>query len=247
MNKLISLKNRILIKLEPKYNPNSITHKQALRFFNCRKKGYEEIISAVLPYISSEGVIFDIGANIGYFSLLLLENIDFRGSVYLFEPVPNLTSLCVNTFRDKIYKTKVFPFGLSDENKKIEIYTDNNGNIGWNTLISKKTTSNMSKMQVKVKSFDSLSLNIKPDLIKVDVEGAEYKVFRGMLNSLKTWKPLPVILCEVAWGQSHPDWNEELSVFKELENLGYCLCDLDKCKIDINKLQQTTDVLFLPR
>jgi FkbM family methyltransferase len=240
------VKNAILRKFERKHNPEDISYEDAFKWFEHRKDAYEKLISAAQPYVDSEGTIFDIVANIGYFSFLLLRQIAFRGSVYLFEPVPNLANLCRRTFRGSPYKVKVFDFALGDENGESEIFTARNGNIGWNTFISNKASPEMARIKVKVKRYDSTGIKAKPCFIKVDVEGAEYKVFRGgILKSLKTWKPLPVILCEVGWGgDSHPNWSDERLIFKELEKLGYSFYNLDKSRIDIGNLQQTTDVLM---
>jgi FkbM family methyltransferase len=239
--------NRILRKLEKKQNPNNITYETAIKWFGRREDIYEDLLEAVIPYVDREGTIIDVGANIGYFSLLLMKKIDFLGSAYLFEPVPNLANLCKTNFKDKPYKVQVFNFGLSNEDGEFEIFTDRDGNIGWNTLIAGKATANMEKIKVKTKKFDSVGIEARPSFIKVDVEGTEYKVFQGMLNSMKTWKPLPVILCEVGWGQSHPNWKEELLVFGELGKLGYDFYDLKKLKIDMAGLKKTTDVICIPR
>lgn len=141
----------------------------------------------------------------------------------------------------------MFDFGLSDIDTEEDIFIAGNGNLGWNTLVSQKATSNMTKVRIRLKPFDTCGIDVTPSLIKVDVEGAEYRVFRGMLGSLRKWHPLPVVLCEVGWGQSHPAWEEEMSVFTEMKRIGYTICDLDGLPIDENNLQGTTDVLFIPR
>jgi hypothetical protein len=64
---------------------------------------------------------------------------------------------------------------------------------------------------------------------------------------LETWNPRPVILCEVGWGTSHPNWDEELEVFGELRKMGYSICDLDGVEIDEKSISSTTDVLMIPK
>lgn len=241
------LRRRVTHHLEKKYSAATVTHKEAMEWFEFRKDRYDRLISAVYPYVSSNGVIFDVGANIGYFTFLLAERLNFKGSAYLFEPVPHLAELCKTTFRDVSFGVTVFDFGLSDRDAEEAIFIAGNGNLGWNTLVSQMATSDMKKVPIRLKSFDTCGIDVTPSLIKVDVEGAEYKVFRGMVDSLKKWKPLPVVLCEVGWGQSHPAWEEEMSVFTEMKQIGYVICDLDGLPIDENNLQATTDVLFIPR
>ena len=105
----------------------------------------------------------------------------------------------------------------------------------------------MTKLPIQLKPFDTCGIDVAPSLIKVDVEGAEYRVFRGMFGSLRKWQPLPVVLCEVGWGESHPKWEEEMSVSREMSQIGYTICDLDGLVIDENDLQKTIDVLFIPK
>ena len=241
------LTNTLRRRFEHHYSPNSISYEEALQWFERRKDSYEELIIAVAPLVDPQGTMFDVGANIGYFSLLLMEEIHFSGNAYLFEPVPNLANLCKSTFKDKPYKTQVFDFALSDQDGEFEMFTAGDGNIGWNTFISQNTAPDMQNVTVKSKRFDSAGIEVIPSFIKIDVEGAEYKVLQGMMKSLNAWKPLPVILCEVAWGQNHPHWKEELAVFDELGKLGYDFCDLKKGKIEIAELKKTTDVILMPR
>jgi Methyltransferase FkbM domain len=141
----------------------------------------------------------------------------------------------------------VFDFGLSDRDTEEDIFIAGDGNLGWNTIVSQWATPGMTKARIRLKPFDACGIDVTPHLIKVDVEGAEYKVLRGMLGSFRKWHPLPVILCEIVCGQSHPAWEEEMSVFKEMKQLGYTICDLGGSAIDENILQGTNNVLFIPR
>ena len=128
-------KNRLLSLTETKHSPMSVTHKEAMKWFKHRKAGYEELVSAVTPYLNQDSIIFDVGANVGYFSFMLAKKIDFNGSIYLFEPLPNLAKLCEETFQGTSYETKVFNYGLSNEDSEQDIFVSSNGNIGWNTLV----------------------------------------------------------------------------------------------------------------
>jgi FkbM family methyltransferase len=241
------LKRRITRRLEKKHSALTVTHNEAMKWYERRKDEYERLITAVCPYVSNDAIIFDIGANIGYFTLLLTERLNFKGSAYLFEPVPHLAELCKTTFCGVTFSVTVFDFGLSDGDTEEDIFIANNGNLGWNTLVSQMTTADMTKIRIRLKTFDTCGIDVTPSFIKVDVEGAEYKVFRGMLGSLRKWHPLPVVLCEVGWGQSHPAWEEELSLLVGMKRIGYTICDLNGLPIDENNLQGTTDVLFIPK
>jgi FkbM family methyltransferase len=226
--------------------PLTVSHRQAMEWFENRRHEYNRLISAVYPYVSSDSTIFDIGANIGYFTLLLAERVKLLGSAYLFEPIPHLAELCKATFLNARFRATVFDFGLSDKDTEEDMFIAQNGNLGWNTLVSEKTSPDMRKVRVRLKSFDGCGIDATPSLIKIDVEGYEYMVFRGMLSSIPKWSPLPVMLCEIGWGRSHPAWDEEMSVLREMKAIGYAICDLAGSRIDESCLEATTDVLLIP-
>ena len=240
-------KNRLLMLTEKKKSAMSVTHKDAMKWFEIRKSGYEELISAIGPYVNKDSIIFDIGANVGFFSYLLAETIDLKGSIYLYEPLPHLAKLCRETFDGAPYNANVFEYGLSDSDSEVDLFVASNGNLGWNTIIQSKASEDMEKVRIKLKQFENCKPDVIPTFIKIDVEGSEYLVLRGMLDSLKTWTPLPVILCEVGWGTSHPNWDEELKVFDELKEIGYSFCDLEGVEIDESSISGTTDILLIPK
>ena len=122
----------------------------------------------------------------------------------------------------------------------------NSGNLGWNTMVAEKANDTMTRIEIEVRRFDDLGLTARPDLVKIDVEGAEHRVLQGMFASLERWTPRPVILCEVGWGANHPQWQEELAAFDRLADLGYTARTLGGDALDVRQLTRTTDVVFVP-
>ena len=240
-------RNRFLLFTEKKNSAMSVTHKDAMKWFEIRKSGYEELISAIQPYVHQDSVIFDVGANVGFFSHMLAEKIGLKGSLYLYEPLPHLAKLCKETFDGTAYDANVFDYGLSESDSEVDLFVASNGNLGWNTIIQSKASEDMLKVQIKLRNFENCKPDVMPTFIKIDVEGSEYMVLRGMLDSLKEWATLPVILCEVGWGTSHPNWEEELKVFNELKKIGYSFCNLEGIEIDESSISGTTDVLLIPK
>jgi FkbM family methyltransferase len=228
-------------------DPRVTTYEEALRWFEHRKPDYDNLITVSATYVDPTGVFLDIGANIGYFSLLLTKKVNFAGSAFLFEPIPNLAAHCRKTFEEAAFSVQVVECALSDQDGEVEIFSSGDGNIGWNTLVAGKATPGMNKVLVPSRRFDSLGFAETPSFVKIDVEGAEHRVLRGMMESLRKWSPRPVILCEVGWGKTHPEWEAELRVFRELESLGYSFHELEgKNRLDISSLDGTTDILCLP-
>ena len=246
-NLFTRVKNQILLSTETKQSAMTVSHKDAMKWYRIRKSAFEELVSAIAPYIDQNGVVFDVGANVGFFSRLLAEKTDFKGSMYLYEPLPHLATLCEETFRDVPYDAQVFHYGLSDSDTEVDLFVASNGNLGWNTMVESKASDDMEKVRIQVKNFEDCKPDAVPTFIKIDVEGSEYLVLRGMLASLRSWSPRPVILCEVGWGTSHPKWDEELEVFEELKTIGYAFCDLAGQALDITTLSSTADVLLIPK
>jgi FkbM family methyltransferase len=230
----------------PRPNATTVDHDVALAWFESRRPTYERLAQSVEPFIDQDGVILDVGGNIGFFTKVVTESTGFTGTVHVFEPVPNLAELCARTLAEVPYTAIIHNFGLGEEASTFDLYVGGDGNLGWNTLIAAKANASMKVLRIDVRPLSDVPLDKPPCFVKIDVEGAEYLVLRGMLSSLKAWTPRPTILCEIGWGATHPSWAEELAVFDELAALGYTACDLDQQPIDVRALTKTTDVLFVP-
>ena len=191
-----------------------------------------------ITFLPLGGVLIDIGANVGVFTEQVLEK--WSGQTFLFEPVPLYANRCREKFHGNA-NVRVENFALSDVAGQFTLWLGAQ-NLGWNTFISPMTTKEMIPVDVETIVFDQYAeLNgiQRIDVIKIDVEGAEYKVLNGMRKTLATIENKPIILCEVAWGPKlHPNWAEEVEAFEWLFENGYE-------RIDYN-VSATTDVIFRP-
>ena len=156
--------------------------------------------------------IIDIGANIGYNTLMFSD----YGPVYSFEPVYyKIVSLNAESNKLK-HPINVFGFALSDEKCTSNIYLpnkefSNNGklNYGGTGLISSETAI---VQQTECERLDDVYEGT-PSIIKIDVEGYELQVLKGATKTIK--EHMPMILIEI----HHFDENNE--VHKYLKELGY--------------------------
>jgi len=157
--------------------------------------------------------ILDIGANIGYNSLMFSD----YGPVVSFEPVYHeivIRNAKLNALRHRI---NIYPCALSDEKKTTEIFIPAKG-CQSNTHINYGGTSfhlngDMKGESVKVKCerLDDI-YDGKPSIIKIDVEGHELQVLEGAKETIK--KHMPTILVEIHDFETSP-------VAKFFESLGY--------------------------
>jgi len=199
----------------------------------------KDIIGPILSYLDDNSVLVDVGANIGDYTNSVFQH--RKCFCYLFEPVPQYYKQCCLRFvgNQMVY---VENCALGSTNCKVKINVDSQ-NPGWNTFEVEKTLNyNMTQVEVDVVRFDDYAEknNIdRIDVMKIDVEGNEYSVFKGMHKTLESLKTKPAIVLEVGWGVSHPRWNLEVEEFEYLFSIGYK-------KFDYNSIDKTMDILILP-
>lgn len=125
------------------------------------------------------GVVCDIGANVGFYSLLAARK---AAKVLALEPLPeNLTFLRRHVELNSLHqRIEVFPFAASDHDGQgmFAIVPDNR---------SEGSLRPDGTMPVRTIKLDSLG--IVPDLIKIDVEGNEYAVLCGARQTLSAHHP----------------------------------------------------------
>jgi FkbM family methyltransferase len=236
----------IEVRSDVPLSPATVDLATARAWFESRRATYEMLVDAVAAHLPPDGVVLDVGANIGYFTLVLTERAGFRGRAHLFEPVPNLAELCARTVAGLPCQATVHRIGLSDTDAHVEIFVSSDGNLGWNTIVAEKAGKGMTAVEIEVARYDGLGLTEVPDLVKIDVEGAEYRVLAGMMTSIARWTPRPLILCEIGWGNGHPAWEQVLAVLDELTALGFEAMRVGGGRVDVRELRRTTDVLFVP-
>lgn len=125
--------------------------------------------------IKPGSVLYDIGANVGYFSLLASVLVGDNGKVFAFEPLPrNVEFLKKHISINKLANIEVIEAAVSYQSG--EAFFD----LGASTAMGHLSDSG--GLQVQMVSLDDLVSAGKlepPDYIKLDVEGAEYDALRG--------------------------------------------------------------------
>ncbi len=156
---------------------------------------YEKNVRNVLKNIRGD-CFFDVGANTGFYSLLLRHN--FR-QVYAIEPVPTSARRLKRRLSTRFVRNvKVVPVALSDKNGRATFYVNSDSstiidNLSASSLFEKfefrscdnapDRTYTGSPISVETITFDSLLSEPSADLVKIDVEGAEFLVLEGMRES----------------------------------------------------------------
>lgn len=130
-------------------------------------------------------VVFDVGANVGFYTLLSSVLVGSRGRVVAFEPVPrNLKFLKKHLRLNRVSNVLVMPTAVSDAVGEVHFDNSSGPSVGH--------ISELGALRVTTVMLDSLVDEGRipsPHLVKIDVEGAEAAVLRGMKTILLTSKP----------------------------------------------------------
>ena len=154
---------------------------------------YEPHVVACLRKICRPGsVAFDIGANVGYHTMLMAHLAGSEGMCYAFEPnSENCRLILIGKEHNHISNLTLMPIALSDEIGFAYFATS----LGSNGAFVDQKYMAMHGHGTVVPTFtlDSLPLP-KVDVMKIDVEGAEYKILKGAEKHLLNSRPS--IICE---------------------------------------------------
>ena len=145
------------------------------------------VLRAIQMNLQPQDVFWDIGCNVGYHSISirqLFPNIE----IYAFEPNPVIFARLWANINLNAKQIKIFNFGLATRSSFAELSIQTHGNSGLSSFMPLEAVDYDRKLFCPVFSGDDLILNNEvqaPNVIKIDVEGFEASVFRGMSNALK--------------------------------------------------------------
>lgn len=189
---------------------------ETLNFFD-----YEKDESAMMECLISDGdTFFDIGANIGWYSINI--GIARRASrVFCFEPIPKTFGYLKNNLAlNPTHNIEAHNFGFSNQSGEFTFYyyPEGSGNASSANVTGR---TDVETVQCKVKTLDEYTseTGISVDFIKCDVEGAELLVFEGGKETIA--RDLPIVFSEILrkWSAKfNYDPNEIFTLFR---NLGY--------------------------
>jgi len=154
-----------------------------------------EVIDRFLSWLTPDSTFYDVGGNAGYFSFIA-STVITRGQILSFEPMAaNIAifeeHLRRNSRRAGTSRITLIPCAVADREKTVQ-FTNDPVLTGSNTYVdSQFLQPSVEKIDVKCVSIDSLIAqgSPPPDVIKIDVEGAEFDVLRGARETLRTHRP----------------------------------------------------------
>jgi FkbM family methyltransferase len=153
---------------------------------------------AMLRELRPGATFFDIGANVGFITMLAAKLVGPTGRVVAFEPVPgNVAAIRENLALNGIHWAEVRETAVSGDSGSASLIVSDVSAFSRLADVSVPTGARET-IEVTVSSIDELVAAGEvpaPDVIKIDVEGAELEVIGGMRHTLAEHRP--VLLCEV--------------------------------------------------
>jgi len=156
---------------------------------------WEPKVSAVVRETVREGMTaLDIGGHIGYYTLLLARYAGKNGRVYAFEPLPsNFELLEKNIWLNNLDQVEALPFAVFSHPGKLTISApDGDSNSGGASVVSVVGSRQIEVEATTIDSFCKIR-GIRPEFIKMDVEGAEYDVLQGAEETIRACRPKMLI------------------------------------------------------
>ncbi len=185
---------------------------------------YEPATMKVLKkYLKEGSTFFDVGAHIGYFTVAGSRLVGDKGKVMAFEPFErNFTILRNNVLLNKAVSVTLVQVALSDAEGEGELHISPT-NSGDGRMFP--CAGHMEKQPVLCMPLDKLHSRTPVDLIKVDVQGWEIRVVKGMLELLKLNCPRGLRVLIEYWPYGLRAAGESpLELFVLMESAGYKVC-----------------------
>ena len=177
-------------------NPEGLPKSYIKTFqFYILANSWEELTTEMFKKVVKEGdVVVDLGANIGYFTLLAARLVGKKGKVYAFEPEPINYSLLLKNIElngyDNVIATQK---AVSDTSGKVKFYLDKE-DTGAHSIYQLDKGERFIEVEA-VNLDDFFKDNQHPiNVIKMDVEGAEMAAFSGMKDIIRENKDLKIFV-----------------------------------------------------
>ncbi|GAB7017717.1 FkbM family methyltransferase [Halostagnicola bangensis] len=163
------------------------------------RHGNDEMLAELDSRCGPDDVIYDIGANVGTYSLALLAAEPNR-HVVAFEPAPSaaehlLSNAELNGLEDRL---EFSPVGLGEERGSETFYVSTYTELsGFDRESAERWEASVAEvLQVPVERLDAMvEAGPAPDVLKIDVEGTAPAVLKGGRSTLETQHPLVFLEC----------------------------------------------------
>jgi FkbM family methyltransferase len=202
---------------------------------------YDRMTNAIMKkVIQKNSNCIDVGCHKGEI-MRKIWSLAPRGTHYAFEPIPYMFDKLLEEFGDKI---QVLPYALSNDIGAAQFQWVKNA-PAYSGLRNRKyaiENPDIETIHVKIEKLDHIipeSINI--DFIKIDVEGGEFDVLKGGIETLKRCKP--IVIFEFGLGSSEFYDTKPNELFDFCDQIGYKIYKLqdflnDKAPVDKTQFEK---------
>lgn len=193
-------------------------------YFTYKNISEREECKMINRYVHKGDKVLDIGANIGFYTLMFSKLVGKRGRVYAFEPEKknymNLKRILRGRKNVILNNTAV-----NDSSGKIKLYLSDKLNVDHRTF---ETGEKRQSLLVKGVSIDDyLKTDENMNIVKIDTQGYEYQVLLGMKRTILRSKHV-TIFCEVDPEGLKKSGASEQKLFSLLKQWGFKMKRLGK-------------------
>jgi len=140
--------------------------------------------------VKSGNIFLDVGAHVGKYALQVAKVVGENGLVIAIEPNrENYLALIKNITINKIENILAYNIAAWHKDCKMKLFIADKGEL--HSL--KEKTGGLESVWVEARRLDNVIKGHRVNWIKIDVEGAEYEVLRGLENTLKEYKPKLIV------------------------------------------------------
>ena len=171
-------------------------------------------VSVLQDFLKTGDTFVDVGANIGWLSLVGANQVGEKGNVLAFEPVPSTFDILKsNKEINNFTQITLNQFALGNKEENVTIYPEKENRGGASILNHQKNEG----VKIDVKRLDNLQIDSKIDVIKIDVEGFELDVLKGTAETIKKDKPKLIIEHSI----DRNNTAEQFEIYNWLMDLGF--------------------------
>jgi FkbM family methyltransferase len=201
---------------------------------------YEPLeIETIKKEIPEGSVFVDIGANIGYHTLQIARHVGKNGHVYAFEPDEELFSLLKkNIIINNITNVTLVKKAASDKVGNAKLYLSETNKADYKIY---ETNERRKSITIDTTTLDNYFFNYRGsiDLIKMDIQGSEYLAFEGMINTLKKYHNIKIVM-EYWPAAIKSCGNDPEKFLDELNSLGFSFYDLNEAAKEVKPIDKAT-------
>ncbi len=187
-----------------------------------------EIVNLMTQKIGVGDACIDVGAHVGYITMVMRKLVGVEGEVYAFEPIKeNCECIERSVVKNNYKNVTVLNYGLGEKNQEMSAHVFNDSNmVNFSDSGFKNYSDDKNSDTFIVKTLDSVDEIVglqRLNFIKIDAEGYESKIIEGARGVLQRFGPK--LLIEV---HNADNFNKLKTLLPEI---GYSLFDLHGVQI----------------